>query len=236
MVKTLGGRLLSLGVGLFLFTVGAGPLRAADEAGFQPMFDGKTLAGWDGNPKFWRVEDGTIVGQTTKEVPTPGNTFLIWTGGKPADFDLRAEFKLTNHNSGIQFRSWEKPDERWRVLGYQADMDGSEHWTGGLYGEGYRGVLAVHGQKVVIGENHKPTVVETFGDEKTMLSYIHHADWNTYEIIARGNHIIQKVNGHLTIDATDEDAMARKDGIIALQLHANQPMKVQFRNLRLKTL
>ncbi len=87
---------------------------AADAEGFRPLFDGKTLEGWDGDPKFWRVEDGCITGQTTKENPAPYNTFLIWRGGKPADFQLKIEFRMPNPgfaNSGVQIRSWEGPEE-----------------------------------------------------------------------------------------------------------------------------
>jgi len=84
---------------------------AADDDGFKPIFDGKTLEGWDGNPKFWTIEDGAITGQTTKDNPTKGNTFMIWRGGKPADFELKLEYRLRNHNSGIQVRSFEKPEE-----------------------------------------------------------------------------------------------------------------------------
>ena len=87
---------------------------AADAEGFRPLFDGKTLEGWDGDPKFWRVEDGCITGQTTKENPATYNTFLIWRGGKPADFQLKIEFRMPNPgfaNSGMQIRSWEGPRE-----------------------------------------------------------------------------------------------------------------------------
>jgi hypothetical protein len=202
---------------------------AADEAGFRPIFDGQTLAGWDGDPQLWRVEDGAIVGQTTAEHPTKRNTFLIWRGGQPGDFELKAEFCMPDPgfaNSGIQIRSWEGP-EPWRVRGYQPDMDGDNHFTGICYGEGFRGILAQRGQKVVIGTDHKP---------KELAKAIKPHDWNEYDILAVGNHITEKINGQLMCEVTDEDTDARKDGIIALQIHAGPPMKVQFRNLRLKEL
>ncbi len=227
-------------MGLLLLPLGlpAPAAMAADDEGFHAIFDGQTLDGWDGNPKFWRVEDGTITGQTTPENPAKGNTFLIWRGGKPADFELKAEFRMPNAgfaNSGIQIRSWEGP-ERWRVSGYQPDMDGDNQHTGICYGENYRGVLAQRGQKTVIGTDHKPRVVEQFGDAQELAKVIKKRDWNEYDIIARGNHIIQKINGQLMCEVTDEDTVARKDGIIALQIHAGPPMKVQFRNIRLKEL
>ncbi len=226
------------GVGLPLLLVGLcrSAAVAADDEGFRPIFDGKTLAGWDGNPKLWRVEDGAITGETTKENPASSNTFLIWRGGKPADFELKAEFCMPNPgfaNSGIQIRSWEGP-EKWRVSGYQPDMDGEDRYTGFCYGENYRGILAERGQKVVIGTDHRPKVVEQFGDSKELAKAIKKHDWNEYHIIAQGNRIIEKINGQLMCELTDEDTVARKDGIIALQIHAGQPMKVQFRNIRLK--
>jgi hypothetical protein len=210
--------------------------RAAENQGFHAIFDGKTLDGWDGDPKFWSVEDGVITGETTKENPAKRNTFLIWRGGKPADFELKAEFRMPNPgfaNSGIQIRSWEGP-EKWRVSGYQPDMDAENHYTGICYGEGYRGILAQRGQKVVIGKDHKPRVVEAFGDSKELAKAIKLHDWNEYHIIAQGNRIIERINGQRMCELTDEDTVARKDGIIALQIHAGPPMKVQFRNVRLK--
>jgi len=211
---------------------------AADEAGFRQMFDGKSLHGWDGDPRFWQVADGAITGQTTKENPASYNTFLIWRGGKPADFELKAEFRMPDPgfaNSGIQIRSWEGP-KKWQVFGYQPDMDWSNQFTGICYGENYRGILAQRGEKVVIGKDHHPRVIERFADGGKLAKEIRQRDWNEYDIIAEGNRIVQKINGHLMCELTDEDTVARKDGIIALQLHAGPPMKVQFRNLRIKEL
>jgi type 1 glutamine amidotransferase len=206
---------------------------AADD-GFRPIFDGKTLDGWDGDPRLWKVEDGTITGETTKENPAHGNTFLIWRGGKPADFEIRAEFRMPNPgfaNSGIQIRSWE--GEKWRVSGYQPDMDSEDGYTGTIYGEGYRGGLAGRGEKVTIGPDGKRTV-EKFADGNELKKFIKNRGWNEYHIIARGNHISEEINGHLMCELVDNDKVARKDGIIALQIHAGPPMKVQFRNFRLK--
>ncbi len=210
---------------------------AAADDGFQAIFDGKTLEGWDGNPDFWRVEDGKIVGETTPDNPTKGNTFLVWRGGKPGDFELKVEYNLRNHNSGIQFRSWEEPEKwgKWVIGGYQSDIEGSGRFTGILYGERYRGILAQRGQKTVIGENHKPTVVGSVGDSQELLKSIDLDGWNEYHIIVQGNHILQKINGRTMVDVTDNDIEQRRtDGLIALQLHAGPPMKVEFRNLRLK--
>jgi hypothetical protein len=214
----------------------------AAEEGFKPIFDGKTLNGWDGNPKFWRAENGAITGQTTATNPAKNNTFLIWRGGRPADFELKLEFRMPNPgfaNSGVQYRSREEPQKvgRWVVAGYQADMDGDNQFTGILYDERGRGILATRGQETVVGEDHRPNLVEQFGDANKLAKVIKSRQWNQYDIIARGNHLVQKINGRLMIDVTDNDPNKRKSaGIIALQIHVGAPMKVQFRNIRLKEL
>jgi len=218
-----------------LNVAGRGGRTAADDEGFKPIFDGKTLDGWDGNPDFWRVEDGAIVGETTKEKPTKGNTFIIWRGGTPGDFELKVDYKLTNHNSGIQYRSFEVPNNKWVVGGYQADITDSPQFNGILYGERFRGILANRGEKVVIGEDHKPKVVGKVGDRDELLKAIKPGDWNAYTIVVKGNHITQSINGVTMVDVTDDDQeMRRADGIIAFQLHAGPPMKVEFKNVRLK--
>lgn len=213
------------------------PAMAADEDGFKPIFDGKTLDGWDGNPKFWRVEDGAIIGETTPDNPTPGNTFIIWRGGTPGDFELKLEYRLRNHNSGIQVRSFEDVDKygKWVVGGYQADIAEAVQFDGILYGEKFRGILAQRGDKTVIGDDHKAKVVGKVGDRDELLSHIKRGDWNEYHIVAKGNVLTHSINGQQMIECTDEDKeMRRSDGIIAFQLHAGPPMKVEFRNIRLK--
>jgi len=227
-----------LGLAVLGLLLAASPVPAADEEGFKPIFDGKSLEGWDGNPEFWRVEDGAITGQTTKEKPTKGNTFLVWRAGQTDDFELKLEYRIEGGNSGIQFRSFEQPEKwgKWVIGGYQADIDASGHYTGILYGERYDGILAGRGQKVVLGPDHKPKVVGSVGDSKEILSHIKKGDWNEFHIIAQGNHIVQKLNGQTTVDVTDEGKAARSSGLLALQLHAGPPMKIQFRNIRLKPL
>jgi hypothetical protein len=223
----------------FALTILVSAARCSDaDDGFKPIFDGKSLEGWVGDPEFWRVEDGAITGQTTKEKPAKSNTFLVWRDGRPADFELKLEFRMPDPgfaNSGVQYRSWEGPG-KWQVSGYQADMDGENQYTGICYGENYRGMLAQRGQKVLIGKDHKPKVVEMISDPGELAKVIKKNDWNEYHIIARGNHIVQKINGKVMCELTDEDGKARKDGVLALQIHAGDPMKVQFRNIRIKEL
>ena len=164
-------------------------------AGFVPIFDGKTLKGWDGNPKFWKVQNGAITGQTTKENPTKGNTFIIWRGGQPSNFELKLEYKIIGGNSGIQYRSFVRKDgaDKWRIGGYQGDFEAGNTYSGILYGEAFRGILANRGQKTVIGENGKPKVVGSVGVSAEIQKKIKKEDWNAYHIIANGNHFVHKI-------------------------------------------
>ena len=199
------------------------------------LFDGKTLEGWDGNPKFWSVSDGVISGQTTKDNPTQGNTFLIWRGGTPADFQLNLKFRIVGGNSGIQYRS--KDLGNWVVGGYQADIDAGMKFIGILYEERGRGILALRSQKVEIADNGDKKTVGSTGDDEQILAAIKKEEWNTYTIIARGNHLVQQINGKTTVDVVDNQASKRAmKGILALQLHAGPPMLVQFRKITLQKL
>jgi len=232
---------VSIGVSLLL-AVGLSATAAwgaEDEDGFTPIFDGKTLEGWDGDPRFWSVQDGAIIGQTTADNPTEHNTFLIWRQGEVDDFVLRFEYRLMGGNSGVQYRSFENPDEwgKWVVGGYQADFEAGDRYSGILYGERYRGILADRGQKTVIGKDHKPKVVEQFGDPAGLQKYVNKEDWNQYEVTAQGYHFVHKINGQVMSEATDEDTeMRRPSGILAIQVHRGPPMKVEIRNIRLKRL
>ena len=127
-----------------------------DRAGFMSIFDGTSLKGWDGDPAFWRAENGAIVGETTAEKPLKANTFLIWRGGQPKDFELKIEYRLNATNSGIQYRSVEVPDQgKWVLKGYQADLDFENRWTGQLYEERGRMFLALRGQASQVIEGQK---------------------------------------------------------------------------------
>lgn len=177
---------------------------------YQPLFNGKNLDGWDGDPRLWRVEDGVIVG-STEGVTLEANSFLI-TRRKFRNFDLKAEVKLRNHNSGIQFRSEALPG--WVVRGLQADM-AENNWWGSIYDErGTRGVI-VNGWK---------------GKAETVVKP---GDWNEYQIFCQGGLIQLRVNGLLTAELRDEP---EREGVIALQLHRGPPMEVRFRNIRIRVL
>lgn len=221
------------------FAVFAHSAMAENDVGFESIFDGKTLNGWDGDPGYWRVEDGAITGQTTPDKPLKHNTFLIWRQGEVDDFELTLEYRIFGGNSGIQYRSWEDPDKwgKWVAAGEQADIEATNKYTGILYSERSRGILAQRGQKVVIGDDHKPKVVGTIGTADGLAAKIRDQDWNSYRVVARGNRYMHEINGQVMIEAVDENRQAaRRSGILALQLHAGDPMKVQFRKIRLKRL
>ncbi len=215
----------------------------ASEKGFTSIFNGHDLTGWDGTRELWSVRDGALTGQTTPEHPTKVNTFLVWTNGVVADFELRCSFKLVPNNpegfanSGVQYRSRIFDQANWVVGGYQADMEAGPNYTGILYEERMRGILAQRGEKVLWDKEGKKHVLGSIGSAADIEASVKKGDWNHYVIIARGNHLQQWVNGKPTIDVTDETIGQRAlSGIVALQLHVGQPFTVQFKDIRLKKL
>jgi type 1 glutamine amidotransferase len=226
----------SFGLFLWFLPLGCPVFLAADnEAGFKSLFNGKDLSGWDGDPKFWSVKKGVITGQTTPENPLKQNTFLIWKGGTVDDFELRLSYRIVGGNSGVQYRSEDLGN--WVVGGYQADLEAGKTYTGILYEERRRGILAQRGQKTVIDPNGKVNVVGSVGNSDEIQASIKNEDWNDYLVIAKGNHLIHMINGRVTVDVTDEQAEKRSmSGILALQLHAGEPMRIEFKNIFIKSL
>jgi hypothetical protein len=229
-------------------TSAAGPQKAGSlEPGFVSIFNGKDLTGWDGDPRLWSVKDGAIRGQTTEENPARGNTFCVWRGGKLRNFILKIKFRIENGNSGIQYRS--KEFDKWRIGGYQAEVTNSPGSVGFLYHERGRGSLVRVGDFVVIDEKGNKNVVGKVADlgELKAAPYHKQDDWNEYTIIARGNHILQYLNGYPTVELIDGDRVTNPDdpkdakgaameGLLALQIHAGPPMVVEFKDIRLKEL
>jgi len=225
---------------------------AESEEGFKPLCNGKDLAGWEGNSKLWSVEDRVITGKTGSDPETKitHNTFLVYTNQPFSDFELRCTYRMVGGNSGIQYRS--KVIEHGKfgpiVGGYQADMEAGKTYSGILYEERGRGILAERGRKTIIKEEEvekngalvrqtKVVQAGTTGDSKEIQSRIKNEDWNEYVVIAKGNHLQHFINGMQTVDVVDEQpAKAAKSGILALQLHVAPPMTVQFRDLRIKIL
>jgi hypothetical protein len=210
------------------------PIAFDDHAGWLSLFDGQSLKDWDGNLTQWLVEGGAITAASTT-----GTTYLIWKGGEPANFELKAEMKLEGNglNSGIQYRSARTGQTGAAAMkGYQADFDFAGRYTGQLYEQGTpRGIIAWRGQVVRAEQGKRPRLLSMLGDPDEMKSLIKTGDWNQVHIIARGNMLTHIINGRtMSIFVDDDPTMSAAKGLIALQVENSG--KVSFRNLWLKNL
>jgi len=206
------------------------------EEGFAQMFDGKTMNGWDADTGYWRVENGALVGEVTPAKPLKNNTFIIWRGGTPGDFEFKAEYKINAEgNSGVQYRSEELKDIAHALKGYQADIDGANTYTGQNYEERGRGFLAMRGQIVELKTGEKPIILDSLGTSDSLKGLIKVNDWNEIHIVAKGYNYKHYINGVLMSEATDNDSTNRKmSGVLGMQVHVMPSMKVEYRNLRIK--
>jgi hypothetical protein len=227
-----------------------------NEKGFVNIFDGKTLNNWEGDPTYWRVENGNLVGEITPKTLLKTNSFIIWKGGEPANFELKGEFNITEKgNSGINYRSEKLMNVPFALKGYQADIDGINRYTGQNYEERGRTTLAYRGQITSINpqtNGMKPEdvkakvknnawsdlkVLGSLGSSDSLKTKIKSQDWNSFHLIIKGNRLQHYINGILMCDVTDNDIVNGKSkGIIGVQVHVGPPMKVEYRNLRLKQL
>ena len=227
-----------------------------DKEGFTSIFDGNTLDGWKGDLNYWSVEDGYLTGSVTPETLLKTNTFIIWEGGDPADFELKLEFRIAESgNSGINYRSELIDSIPFAVKGYQADIDGKIKYTGQNYEERMRATLAYRGEKVNITSQRNPEeagslranvanncwqsreVVGSLGESDSLKTKIKSEDWNDAHLIIKGNRLQHYINGILMSDVTDNDLTNRKmSGKLGVQVHVGPPMKVEYRNIRLKNL
>ena len=212
----------------------------SDEAGFVPMFDGKTLQGWEGDPKYWRFENGTLVGEITPETIIRSNTFIVWRGGSPKDFELKVDYRITaNGNSGINYRSAMVPDpvtpaNKFAMRGYQCDIDGRNNYTGQNYEEKGRLFLALRGQMTHVVSGRKPLILSNLGDSKDLAALLT-SDWNSVHLMVRGNILTHMINGRSMSTVVDDDAPNRMlEGLIGVQVHVGPPMKIEYRGFRLK--
>lgn len=201
----------------------------------ESMFDGKTLDQWEGDPQWWKVEDGAIVGSTF-EAMVPTNVCLVWKGDPVKDFRLTLQAKVDQpHNcAAVIYRGWVLDDQEWRCAGYRFPIEVASGYIGMLWGEQLnRGRIATRGQKVIVNpDTGWPVVV----DKVSEITPIHIGKWHTYEIEARGNHLIHKIDGVVAIDAEDNHPKALSEGRIALQLHVRGPMRAWFKDLQLERL
>ncbi|TWU02209.1 family 16 glycoside hydrolase [Stieleria varia] len=208
------------------------PIAAADD--FETLFNGNDLSGWKGLDGFWSVEDSAIVGETTREQKIDANTFLIWQGGDVADFEFMATVRFQGNNSGVQYRSNVIDEQGMALMGYQMDLHPFPKFFGMLYGEKYgeRGKIATRGQRVEISADGNVKQLGKVGNNDNLTDW----KWNKVRIIAVGDQLIHQVNGVTTIDVTDQHPRAITSGKLGLQLHKGPPMRVEFKDLRLRKL
>ncbi|GMQ30260.1 DUF1080 domain-containing protein [Algoriphagus confluentis] len=222
------------------------------QADFVPIFDGKSLEGWEFDPAYWKVTDGVIHGETTAENPLKANTFIIWKGGELGDFELKMDYWISETgNSGVQYRSDRFTEVPYALRGYQADIDGGNRYTGQNYEERKRTTLAYRGQKTRITSQPDDitnlrdyvdrnawkglNLVEDLGDRAELGQLIKAGDWNSIHIVAQGNVLKHYVNGTLMSEVHDEDSKNRMlKGLMGMQMHVGPPMTVKFRNIQLK--
>ncbi|WP_170982832.1 3-keto-disaccharide hydrolase [Dyadobacter frigoris] len=223
------------------------------EKGFVQIFDGKTLKGWEGDTKYWRVENGNLVGEITPETLLKTNSFIIWKNGEPGDFELKGSFKITEKgNSGINYRSEQLTDVPNALKGYQADIDGANRYTGQNYEERKRTTLAYRGEVVTVNaptdksdEAFKAnlknnawlgrTVTGSLGTSDELKTKIKSEDWNEFHLVVKGNRLQHYINGVLMSDVTDNDTVNGKSkGLLGVQVHVGPPMKVEYKDIRIK--
>lgn len=210
---------------------------AGDSSGFVSIFDGKTLDGWEGDPTFWRVENGCLVGEVTPETLLKQNSFIIWRGGMTGDFEMRVEYRVSDKgNSGINYRSETVDGQPYALRGYQSDIDGADKYTGQNYEERGRTFLAMRGDISRADADGKSRIIGSVGDMDALAGFIKKGDWNEVHLIVRGNTMIHMVNGHVMSVVVDDDPVRRKrEGLLGVQVHVGPPMKIEYRNIRLKT-
>ncbi len=214
------------------------PVETNDESGFVQIFDGKSLAGWEGDTNYWRVENDCLVGEVTTNNLLKQNSFIVWRGGETRDFELKVEYRISAQgNSGINYRSVMVTNGPWTMRGYQADIDGKNQYTGQNYEEKGRTFLALRGQVARQVDDQLPEIIGVLGTPEGLLASIKNDDWNEYHLIVSGNVLTHILNGRVVSVVIDEDTKNRKfDGLLGVQVHVGPPMKVEYRNFRLKKL
>jgi hypothetical protein len=226
-----------------------------DHKGYVSLFDGVSLKGWDGNPKFWRVEDGAIVGESTPTNPS-GNTYIVYRGVQAHDFTLKMEIKIVGTGgSGIQYRSktgipWTSTispevlantgpvNLNWMLTGPQADFwptNGNDIYSGQFYVENDPMRIVAWRGEVVEGQGpgtHR--VMGMIGDGAQLASLVKKNDWNQYTVIARGGTFIHIINGQLMSVFVDDDpkSTTQQNGYFGIEMEA--VTKVFARNIWLK--
>ena len=221
--------------------------------GYQLIFDGKTLEGWEYDPVYWRVENGALVGEITPSTLLKRNSFIIKKDLILSDFELIVEYRVSERgNSGINYRSEKIDTLPYAMRGYQSDINGQNNYTGQNYEERGRTTLAYQGQQTIVNgpENTSPlrdniknnawtktVVTGSLGSTDSLRAQIRNADWNECHLIIKGNRLLHYINGVLMSDVTDNDTANRKfSGSLGVQVHVGPPMKIEYRNFRVKKL
>ena len=227
----------------------------ANENTFQSIFNGKDFEGWSGDPNYWRVENGILIGEVTPKTILKRNSFIIYEKEQPENFELKLEYRITNSgNSGINYRSEVIDNVTFALRGYQCDIDGKNKYTGQNYEEKKRTTLAYYGESVTIPQmpdsipktNLRKNVkkncwqTRTITDTKTksqLKASIKSNDWNNVHLIINGTKMQHYINGVLFSEVNDLDKVNRSTkGFIGVQVHVGPPMKVEYRNIELKHL
>jgi type 1 glutamine amidotransferase len=206
--------------------------------GFVSLFNGRDLAGWEGDPRVWSVRDGAISGQTTAQLRLTENSFLVWKD-EVEDFELRLKFKLAGGNSGIYYHARKRPAGQTQgepLVGTQADLSADGRWTGVIMEYTLREVLAERGQKALIETNGTRRVVGSLGDAAKLLQAVRTDDWNDYAVFAKGGQVRLAINGVPMCELEDHDPKRLVRGWLALQVHTGPPMRVQFKDVYLRRL
>lgn len=232
------------------------PLDFNDHAGYEQIFDGASLKNWDGDPAVWSVQDGAIVGQSTKEKPV-GNSYIVFRGFEARDFDLKLEVKVEDGGgTGIQYRSktglpWrhplrpgmDAPKLDWMMTGPQADFwypvnVPAQEWTGQFYSENTpMGIIAWRGQLVESSAGGHPKLMGAIDDRAALGGFVRVNDWNQYVIMARGGTLIHVLNGRVMAVYVDDDPASSNNqtGLIGIEIEG-APSKVSVRNVWIKKL
>lgn len=237
-VAALGGPLAPLG-GNFAKSTAPHPEAAAavtvapGRDGFVNLLNGRNLNNWEGDAKFWSLEDGALTGVTDGSLKT--NQFITWTGSTIRNFDLRVKVKVTpGGNSGLQYRGLSRPEIGLHIVsGYQCDVVADNpSYNGMLYEERGRRILSHTGEKVIVDTTGQPWVVG-----KLPAGEFAADEWHDYRVLARGNHLQHWIDGHPTADLIDFDEKGRAlEGVLAVQVHVGPAMKIQYKDFKIQHL
>ncbi|QDT43076.1 Arylsulfatase [Gimesia alba] len=205
----------------------------ADKEGFVRVFDGKSLRHWNGDRKYWSVEDGALTGKTDGTLKM--NRFITWKDSTIRNFDLRVKVKVTpGGNSGLQYRGMSRPDLGLDIVtGYQCDVVANNpNYNGMLYEERGRRILSHTGEKVIIATDGQPWVIE-----KMPVKTFAPDEWHDFRVLVKGNHHQHWIDGHKTADLIDLDEKGRAlEGVLAVQVHVGPAMKIQYKDFKIKHL